>query len=496
MAKNNLTKKEETMQKVGTVKGQHIQILEEHQNIGNLKVIVFNVGQGDHCLLQFPNGSYGIIDFYFEAGKQGYLTEPPAITYLRNIPEDIPIDISFICITHTDYDHLKGITESIDYLLYRANSIDQVWLPQSEHLYDCLQNYQDDFDDFKTDFFPELNGEELELLWSTLNKLKAISDKPQIKEKLNKNVLGVNKFKHNFGPNITLTCLAPLLEQIKENAKKVNTHILKNYRARYSQGKQSQEEIEKAIKKKLKPNIDANTISTILQINYQYHQLLFPGDTTLPSWKEVLKTYKEYEETRNLPTINPNFIKAAHHGSKKSSSVDIWKQILPEEGTVHIAFSAGKGHSHPNRETIAHIEQAKSEKNLAINIKKKKTNKCVACLHKNDSFNHLEIDLFDYEKEAEEKRSEASKKRKKIFRKSIEQHGDPKIISKTAKSNNQLQQSIPKGLMGLLYTFDENNNRHVDFQLILSHYMKTYPECIFNGVVSSECPSITGVSVL
>jgi len=488
MTSTEITKKEEKIHKVGTIstKQRLIKILEEHHKIGKLKVIVFNVGQGDHCLLQFPNGSYGIIDFYYEAGEKGYLTEPPAITYLRNIPKDTPIDISFICITHTDYDHLKGINHSIDYLLHRARSIGQVWLPQSDHLHDCLQNYADNIHNFKAQFFPELNEEELNLLWSTLGKLKTISEKPQIKEKLNDDALGVKKIPHGFGQNITLTCLAPLFRQIKANAMKVNTHILNNFCAR----KPMKEAINKIIKRRLNPNIDANTISTILQINYQEHQLIFPGDTTLISWMEVLKEYKKQEQTRDLPTINPNFIKAAHHGSKKSSSIDLWKHLLPKEGTIHIAFSAGKGHGHPHKETMAHIEKARSERNLEINIKKKKTNKCVACLHKEEDFANLEMNLFEYEKEAEKNRSKASKKRKAFLDHSMKRNPDAKMHSRSSKNPHQLQENTPKGLLGLFYTFDENNKRHVDFQLILANYMKSYPECLFNGQVNSECPIV------
>src|SRR5947209_4288791 len=95
-----------------------------------LKVYLFNVGQGDHILLELPNGKYGIIDFYFEAAVG--LREPPALTYLESVrrrnPEK-PITISFICISHADYDHIKGVDTFLRAVAENGIDVENFWLP-------------------------------------------------------------------------------------------------------------------------------------------------------------------------------------------------------------------------------------------------------------------------------------------------------------------------------------------------------------------------------
>ncbi|MEM9987791.1 MAG: hypothetical protein AAF804_22095, partial [Bacteroidota bacterium] len=84
---------------------------------GKLRVIVFNVGNGDHILLQFPNGQYGIIDFCYQGVLKQY--EPPAVTYLRNLKEehpDQPLSLAFLHLSHPDTDHIKGFIDSWEFL--------------------------------------------------------------------------------------------------------------------------------------------------------------------------------------------------------------------------------------------------------------------------------------------------------------------------------------------------------------------------------------------
>ena len=47
----------------------------------NLQVYLFNVGQGDHIMLKFPNNEYGIIDFFYDASQN--IIEPPALSYFK-----------------------------------------------------------------------------------------------------------------------------------------------------------------------------------------------------------------------------------------------------------------------------------------------------------------------------------------------------------------------------------------------------------------------------
>ena len=85
----------------------------------DLEIFLFNVGQGDHILLKFPGQEYGIIDFHFDLELN--IVEPPSLSYFRELKNSLSkddfekISISFICMSHTDSDHIKGVSEVVDW---------------------------------------------------------------------------------------------------------------------------------------------------------------------------------------------------------------------------------------------------------------------------------------------------------------------------------------------------------------------------------------------
>ena len=77
---------------------------------GKLKLFLFNVGQGDHMLIELPNGEFGIIDFYYQTNMNQNCV--PALVYLKKLKEEShgsPI-------VHTDDvpNELKNINEDDD----------------------------------------------------------------------------------------------------------------------------------------------------------------------------------------------------------------------------------------------------------------------------------------------------------------------------------------------------------------------------------------------
>src|SRR5258707_13541528 len=116
-----------------------------------LRVYLFNIGAGDHIMLEFPDGSLGIIDFYFQANPLG-LSEVPALTYLRHLrdekkrrSDDKPIVINFLCISHADLDHLTGLDELLEFVETPDNNthLENLWLFGRTEIENCSNGILD-----------------------------------------------------------------------------------------------------------------------------------------------------------------------------------------------------------------------------------------------------------------------------------------------------------------------------------------------------------------
>ncbi|MEO1384683.1 MAG: hypothetical protein AAFV78_15780, partial [Bacteroidota bacterium] len=86
-----------------------------------LRIIVFNVGNGDHILVQLPDKRFGIIDCFkgYNSSKHHNprFEELPALTYLKAYRENNPdTSLAFLHISHPDADHIKGFGELWDQL--------------------------------------------------------------------------------------------------------------------------------------------------------------------------------------------------------------------------------------------------------------------------------------------------------------------------------------------------------------------------------------------
>jgi hypothetical protein len=114
------------------------------------------------------------------------------------------------------------------------------------------------------------------------------------------------------------------------------------------------------------PDPDQNTLSTILifallSAGPPIRRFTFGGDATKNDWDTGLKAHKQNIAIHNFAfsSLCSYFIKASHHGSKYSSSQDIWQELLPTGNSdyVHTFFSSGDL-TYPNTETLDHLERA------------------------------------------------------------------------------------------------------------------------------------------
>ncbi|MGA9771827.1 MAG: hypothetical protein WBV94_22545 [Blastocatellia bacterium] len=327
-----------------------------------LTVYLFNVGQGDNILLRLPNGEYGIIDFFYDIDLN--LSEPPALTYLKKIRRRLqpttPLIISFVCLSHPDNDHVKGVRELLEWVSNKKNNVQlkNLWLFSGTIMEELMGQYEDYVASTVESVSTHRASEVSRQLRAVLNFRDSRHWKGNV-EYLHE----VRKLAENAGGGVKAVSVAPL-------GKHVNRFNKNTQRAF----------VRFTVEGKKHKTPQQNLISSILMLIYGRHRLLFGGDTGSKIWMDCIKHYYEHKHDKEYGPLQGHFVKVSHHGSKHSSKPQIWAQVLFPQS--HVGISAGRkgNYHHPHRETLKDVlgtfnEEAKCPIVLS-------TNSCHECVGK------------------------------------------------------------------------------------------------------------------
>lgn len=332
--------------------------------MSNEKITIyqFNVGNGDHSLIEFKNNRFGIIDFY--NCKDISISVPPALSYfeyLLNGNPDIVITISFICITHYDIDHIRGLSEMISLIeKYQGRiQLERIYLPDFND-----PNYWERIHNSISEFEKKCSDSDKRKYRQTFEKVR----KSQILKDLNR---FIKKFEESDKNNIVdylstgkgstnindckLICISPMSKDIHKFDLKKDVDIAKSFLKVFEK---EDAEYEK---------YNENSLSTVFLLEYGDTILFFGGDI---NEKKLIKNldYIDREYKGSFKSYKSNYIKAPHHGSKTSSSKIMWEKIIDFEGGTVISFSSGEKYKHPHPNTIRHIKEVNSNECEQIQI--------------------------------------------------------------------------------------------------------------------------------
>lgn len=350
------------------------------QNTADLEVFLFNVGQGDHILLRFPSGEYGIIDFHY-AGNET-IVEPPSLSYFKMLKNKLTeeefekITIAFFCVSHTDKDHVKGIVETIEWFDEKGVFIRDFWLGAA-HDEAQLTGYLKEripavikqaglLEQIDLNKSSELLSNETETFFDRFEdwRLKKFKSPRYASEEL-----GTGEYLAEIREvglsvkNCRAVNVGPMIHHLKDFITRLDIDL-----------------VRKILGVKTADEADKNLMSHILRIRFGKTNLLFGGDTHRDIWEECLRKYNR--SSTPYPDIHgpldSHFIKVSHHGSANSSSQDIWQDCIPKENKVFMGISAGQNQSykHPSNQTIADIRNVRSDANILV------TNFCTDCILK------------------------------------------------------------------------------------------------------------------
>lgn len=306
------------------------------RRVRKLTVYMFNVGQGDHILLHLPNGEYGIIDCFYDTGLN--LPEPPALTYfkvMKRMNPETPIVLSFVCISHPDGDHVKGVRELLDWVKNKDNGaqLKNLWLFPGTILEELLQLYREYVDTAVVGDTAARASEVSRELQSIFKFRDARSGKCHVEY-----LQDIRKLADNVGGGVKAVTLAPLGKHVK----KFNKQAQRDF-------------IRFTLEGKKQRSAQQNLISSILMLIYGSHRLLFGGDTGSEIWLDSIKQYKSNNHIKEYGPLKGSFVKASHHGSKHSSAPAIWECILSPRAQVGISAGRKRNYGHPHPETLKQI---------------------------------------------------------------------------------------------------------------------------------------------
>ncbi len=325
-----------------------------------LTVYVFNVGQGDHLLIEFPNGEYGIIDFYHsEAGPVSHL-RPPALSYLESVHSkrrSKPIRIRFAHITHPDLDHTKGVEEFLRWAIRNKVKVREFWLFAGLDFKQVVDRYKKALASLP-DPDPDLMAR-AEEVHDRLKTTHGLIKKLRCDQKA---VVGVGQIaKIGDAP---VVAIAPLPTHIGDLNGKVLDKLFTMF-----------------LRDKVTSTSYNNLMSSVLMIKHGPHTLLFGGDTGNAVWRDCLRYYRSTKQPHG--DCRGTFVKVSHHGSKHSSSIDLWRKLLCDDSRLAISAGRTKRPNHPDRETLKHILRA--GKKFTHRPQIVSTNMCSKCLDSKDA---------------------------------------------------------------------------------------------------------------
>jgi beta-lactamase superfamily II metal-dependent hydrolase len=349
-----------------------------------LKLRLFNVGKGDHLLLELPDGSFGVVDFFYSNSK-GW-TMPPACVFLENLRKEAPerkIKIAFICVSHPDIDHIKGLSEFLGWVEKHKIPVERIWRYPGHDPTEMKEFLKKAFENVRHDEDARYNNKFLSPQLDALEKFIKMR-KPDVEY-----LEDVREVSNKIGGFIKARCLAPLGKHTQS--------VTANFWVRFFQAYLENKKLR--LDKK-------NVLSSVLQLVFAKFSLLFGGDAELYVWEECIAHCAKNDIKASWQA---DFIKISHHGSKNSSSVELWKELLSDSFT-YIGISAWK--SHPDKETIDHIYQAATSTGKEFRILG--TGICTGC-GSSDSFESLAASWIPKVESNAYDRSALNKSRSKYF---------------------------------------------------------------------------------
>ncbi len=293
-----------------------------------MKVVFFNVGQGDSIILEWESNDellIGVIDCKRrEDGKN------PVLEYIKG--KKI-LKILFLVLSHPHYDHFSGFLELLEYC-EKNNIKTEYFLHTSQQTPDYL----------KTACLTAIATKSIQDLFIYLRKSV---NESRIKVAI---IQGDAPFKFPLDEKWELIPVSPSLKEFDDYIKDALPYNLEE---------------------DANNNPNANYLSTIIKLynNANNKFLLLTSDAESRSFKR-LKSRGDLFPKKHILIV----AQAPHHGSKKNHHSNFWKIITPKSNNASLIISVGKNsYGHPSMDVVNFFKKNDYSISSTINLEKYKS---------------------------------------------------------------------------------------------------------------------------
>jgi len=308
-----------------------------------IKFKFFEAGHGDSILVSTDEGTHILID----GGEEGTYAEIEEYMYENEIDK-----LDLVVLTHIDGDHINGIIEMMEEK-DNWNKIKEIWFNDST-IKIAIKNGEIGYGD----------GNALEdlIAESSIIHKKNISFHKNCEK---------NEREYNIGSDIKLTLLSPKFEDLGTQVNEWKTYNGEIAGKSCIDRRNIEEIVElfknenmnKAKTKKLAKATSmslANKTSIAFILEYDGKEFLFLGDADIKVINKSLIDLGYFEKPLKI-----EFVKLAHHGSKKNINEAFLNLIDTEK---FIILTDCSSFAHPDKETLGLIVTHDKERTKKIDL--------------------------------------------------------------------------------------------------------------------------------
>ena len=286
-----------------------------------ISIHVFGGTKGESVVLEFPDGSYGVVDCH--TGASNDLEKNPVVQFLNERKID---ELDFVCLTHPHDDHFSGIKQ-----LFENFTVSQFW----------------HFDAMSTDRLREFIKVRLKEDTASSKKTGRANNALKLAE-LWKYVLSREKSGGLITQRLSLgQCCVPSEDSRGFTIDAIGTSA--------AQSSRFEQKLKHAFDNQLKFDArmnhrDPNICSCGLLIIHGATRILLGGDIETGGWSDLITQ-------RSYMAKGINYVKVAHHGSPNGYADGLWELHREAVDITYKVLTPYKRFDLPKAKTIEHLER-------------------------------------------------------------------------------------------------------------------------------------------
>ncbi len=293
-----------------------------------LEIHVAGGGIGESIVLRLPNDKWGVVDCYVPA-----LSQPETSPSFRFLREKGVVALEFLCLTHPDHDHFRGMHHFLEtfevgqFWIFGAMSPAELYRRvaaflriKAESLHDPL-DATEDADDFA----------------KTLRLVNTRRARKQIS--IVKMLLGQPLYQipqAGDAKPLRITALGPSGNSVSNYEKSLETCFDKSDPNKFLAAHA--------------PKVGNNRVSAALQIEYGDTNVLLGGDMVREGWKDALNW------SASTLRLKATLVKASHHGSTNGYCDRLWEDHFSPDKTATSVVTAYCRKGLPPKEGVSHMK--------------------------------------------------------------------------------------------------------------------------------------------